>query len=483
MDDVPTKETIQASFHGASTKCTYATYQRQFETFFGTANPNKDPSQATTHDCTDFLHHLLRAKTAFVSYFKQRKIDPNPAQAVETKQYVVGLQKYNSQHNIDDEKKAHPLTVHKISLLVNSLAQLNTFMAAMLRFLLCACYLGCFRISEMLALKWSDVDLGDSPGGHFVSVHLRWHKKASVEKECQVYNLVDEQAYPCLRVCGFYDEYVNSVRATLMNVTKDSFVFPQVICLNGGSVKVNWAKAMEQKILRKQIYDIVESTPSLSVNISLHSIRRGGCFYRVFESPERKFNFRELMAWCRWEDTKTCCEYLVTKSLSDAIDPRRPLQTRHRGPHGVDVDPTNVTATANQIAQYIHVVSNLQGERTISLPTPSSAISSKQSSIANKPAQLAQRSMQDFVVPKIVPTARSAKDAWEQWFSGHAPLKDYTKSMIKSDRKKYSERQTIATAFTKYQTYSHFEQAYAGYTETYSNLLHEVRKRKRENRL
>ncbi|RHY83304.1 hypothetical protein DYB26_008752 [Aphanomyces astaci] len=497
MDELPTKETIQASFHGASTKRTYGTYQRQFETFFRSANPDKVPLQATTNDCTDFLHHLYSlgrkartidsAKTALVSYFKQRRIDPNPAQAMETKQYVVGLQKYNRQHNIDDEKKAHPFTVHELSLLVNSLAHLNPFMAVLLRFLLCACYLGCFRISEIFGLRWCDVALVDLPGGQFVSVRLRWHKKASVEKECQVYNLVDERAYPCLRVCGFYNDYVNAIGATLMNVTKDAFVFPQVTCLINGSVKINWAKAMEQDFLRKQINDLVESTPSLSVKISLHSMRRGGCFYRVFESPERKFNFRELMAWCRWEDTKTCCEYLMTKSLSDAIDPRHLLQTRHRRPHGVNVEPTNVAEIVDQIAQY--VLTHLQGDRTSSVLSSSPATPSELSAIVNKQPPLAQRSIQDFVVPKIIPTARSAKDAWEQWFSvDHkngrpCALKDYTKSMIKSDRKKYSERQTIATAFNKYQSYSHFEQAYAGYTNTYSNLLHEVRKRKRENTL
>ncbi|RHZ33157.1 hypothetical protein DYB37_012947 [Aphanomyces astaci] len=216
-------------------------------------------------------------------------------------------------------------------------------------------------------------------------------------------------------------------------------------------------------------------------------MRRGGCFYRVFESPERKFNFRELMVWCRSEDTKTCCEYLVTKSLSDAIAPRHLLQTRHRGPHGVNVEPTNVAEIVDQIAQY--ELTHLQGDRTSSVLSSSPATPSELSAIVNKQPPLAQRSMQDFVVPKIIPTARSAKDAWEQWFfvdhkNGHpCALKDYTKSMITSDRKKYSERQTIATAFNKYQSYSHFEQAYAGYTNTYSNLLHEVRKRKRENTL
>ena len=63
----------------------------------------------------------------------------------------------------------------------------------------------------------------------------------------------------------------------------------------------------------------------------------------------------------------------------------------------------------------------------------------------------------------------------------HRPLKEFTKQMVHSDRKRYSERQTIALAFNKYQDLAQFEGAYAGYTDSYAKLLHEVRKRKRNN--
>ncbi|KAH9088434.1 hypothetical protein LEN26_019515, partial [Aphanomyces euteiches] len=279
------------------------------------------------------------AKTALVAYFNNHEIDPNPAQSLQTKRYVVGLQKYNRQNNLEDESKAHPLTVYELSRLMDAFSNLNPFVGSI--------------ISEMLALTWSDVNIIAAENGHFVSIRLRWHKKASVEKECQIYNLVDEQAFPCLRVCTFYNEYVDKVRCCIMNVAKDAFLFPQITALANGNVKIDWFKAMEQNYLRRQLNDIVDTSCELSTNLSLHSMRRGGCFYRVFESPERKFNFRELMAWCRWTDVKTCCEYLVTKSISDTIDPRTLLQKRKCSPNGVEMEADYYPLLADDIAQRV----------------------------------------------------------------------------------------------------------------------------------
>ncbi|KAF0701500.1 hypothetical protein As57867_008004, partial [Aphanomyces stellatus] len=332
MEAVPSKQTIQDSFRGASTRRTYSTYQRQFQQFCENEKDGKDPLTASVEDCTDFFHHLYAvgrkartidsAKTALVAFFNEHNVQPNPAQSTVSKQYVVGLQKYNRQHNIDDEKKAHPLSVHELSTLINGFATHNSFMGAMYRFMLTTCYLGCFRIGEMLALKWNDVAIGKSDKCNFVSVRLRWHKKARVEQECQVYHLVNEDAYPCLHVCGLYNDYVSKIGLATMQTSRDAFVFPHTTLLVFGNVKVDWFKPIEQAQVRRQLHDIVEESPSLPTGISLHSMRRGGCFYRVFESPEGRFNFRELMAWCRWGDAKTCCEYLVTKNMSDAIDPR-----------------------------------------------------------------------------------------------------------------------------------------------------------------
>ncbi|RHY52842.1 hypothetical protein DYB30_011013, partial [Aphanomyces astaci] len=235
---------------------------RQFEAFYAHHKNGLNPNAATLEDCTDFLHHLYSlgrktgsvdsVKTALVSFFKESCISPNPAQDMHVKRYGIGLQKYNRQNNIYDEKKAHPLTVHELSTLIKLFANTILFM------------------------------------------------------------------------------------------------------------------------------------------------RRGGCFYRVFESPERKFNFRELMAWCRWTDAKTCCEYLVTRSISDGIDPRNCM--------------------------------------SIEQPKP-----------VLPPARQRQLSLRECMVTKSIPTARSGRDPWDQWFTAYpksglfCAIKDFTKDMIKCDRRKYSE--------------------------------------------
>ncbi|RHY21055.1 hypothetical protein DYB32_009907 [Aphanomyces invadans] len=59
------------------------------------------------------------AKTTLVAFFRDHKVTPNPAQDAQTKRYIIGLQKYNRIHNLDDEKKVHPLSVHELSTLMN----------------------------------------------------------------------------------------------------------------------------------------------------------------------------------------------------------------------------------------------------------------------------------------------------------------------------------------------------------------------------
>ncbi|RHY99188.1 hypothetical protein DYB35_011334, partial [Aphanomyces astaci] len=203
---------------------------RQFEAFYAHHKNGLNPNAATLEDCTDFLHHLYSlgrkagsvdsAKTALVSFFKESCISPNPAQDMHVKRYGIGLQKYNRQNNIYDEKKAHPLTVYELSTLIKLFANTILFM------------------------------------------------------------------------------------------------------------------------------------------------RRGGCFYRVFESPERKFNF------------------------GMSIEQPKPV-----------------------------------------LP----------------PARQRQLSLRECMVTKSIPTARSGRDPWDQWFTAYpksglfCAIKDFTKDMIKCDRRKYSE--------------------------------------------
>ncbi|ETV90191.1 hypothetical protein H310_14973 [Aphanomyces invadans] len=240
---------------------------------------------------------------------------------------MVGLQKSNKQNNVDEEKKAHPLTVQELSTLMNAFASLHPFLGAMLRLLLAVGFVGCFHVSEALALRWNDVQLVTDSNGRYLSVRLRWHKKASVEEDSQVYHLVDEMSFPCLRECLFYEEYISKIRTSGQNMATNTFVFLNYAATKADVPRIDCSRPLDQNGVGKTIGDTVERTPDLPIGISLHSLRRGGSFYRVLVSKERRFNFKELMAWCPWADAKTCCEYLITQRISNEIDPRSLLRT------------------------------------------------------------------------------------------------------------------------------------------------------------
>ncbi|ETV99611.1 hypothetical protein H310_08262 [Aphanomyces invadans] len=98
-------------------------------------------------------------------------------------------------------------------------------------------------------------------------------------------------------LCGFIDEYTAKLRSICVNLSSSAFVFPNIIMQQNGAPKIEWYHGLEQTNLRKWLTELVQATPDLPIGITLHSLRRGGSFFRVFESRERRFNFRELMAW------------------------------------------------------------------------------------------------------------------------------------------------------------------------------------------
>ncbi|RHY00348.1 hypothetical protein DYB25_008292 [Aphanomyces astaci] len=275
---VASKKSIQDSFHGASTRRAYTTYQKQFEAFLRMHKEGIDPREAGTEECTDFFHHMYTqgrkartidlAKSALVAYFAAAGVAPNPAQDSTTRRYNIGLQKYNKQNNVDEEKKAYPLTVYELSTLMNSLAHLHPFLGAMLRLLLAVGFIGCFRISEVLALRWNDVEIVGDKKGRYLSVRLRWHKKANVEEDSQVYHLVDESTFPYLHVCGFYDKYLSKVRGAGVNINSSTFVFPTFVTQQSGVPRVDWSRSLEQVNLRRILVDVVERTPNLPIGIT-----------------------------------------------------------------------------------------------------------------------------------------------------------------------------------------------------------------------
>eukprot|EP00834_Sanchytrium_tribonematis_P007686 NODE_736_length_4341_cov_0.251297.p5 type:complete len:120 gc:universal NODE_736_length_4341_cov_0.251297:1637-1996(+) len=79
-----------------------------------------------------------------------------------------------------------------------------------------------------------------------------------------------------------------------------------------------------------------------------------------------------------------------------------------------------------------------------------------------------QQTLNTFVRQVTIPTADSAEEAWKQWFVGDASkglfqgLSRINKSEFKLEYKKYSERNVLAMAFVKYQSFESFELAYRG---------------------
>ncbi|RHZ10725.1 hypothetical protein DYB37_011237, partial [Aphanomyces astaci] len=270
-----TKQTIEESFRGTSTRRAYDTYQQQFEAILQPHKTDTALETASTEDCTDFFQALYTcgltartidvAKSALVAYFNSKRVYPNPAQDSIARQYIVGLQKFNKKNNVDEEKKAHPLTVRELSTLMNGLSGLHPFVESLLRLLLPVAFLGCYRISEVLNLRRNDVQLVSDGSGRYLSVRLRWHKKPKVEEDCQIYHLIDETSYPCLRVCTFHDEYLATLRASGSNVVSSVFVFPSFTIQQGGVPRVDWHRALEQSTLRKLICEIVNATPNLFI--------------------------------------------------------------------------------------------------------------------------------------------------------------------------------------------------------------------------
>ncbi|KAF0698069.1 Aste57867_11289 [Aphanomyces stellatus] len=425
------KQTIEESFRGASTRRAYGTYQKQFESFLNAHKGGIAPETASTVDCTDFFHHL------YPSGKKTRTIDlAKSALDTTARRYIVGLQKFNKKNNVDEEKKAHPLKVHELSILMNRLSGLHPFVGSLLRLLLTIGFIGGFRISEVLNLRSNDVQVTNAA-------------------TTQIYHIVDEATYPCLRVCAFYDEHLAALRASGVNVASTAFVFPKFVLKHSGVPRVDWHRALEQTTLRKLLGEIVEMTPNLPIGISLHSLRRGGAFYRVFESNERRFNFRELMAWCRWSDAKTCSEYLVTQSISN------------------DIDPRNLLRTGSGLQRHQWQGVELPSEGDVNLPFSmedlgKTVAKSLQGTLGTRVVQKAtkQTTLKGYIAQKSLPTARSGQQAWQQWFVADpgaglvCALKDYNSNMIRLDRKKYSERLTLVTAFTKYPTFEQFGAAH-----------------------
>ena len=69
------------------------------------------------------------------------------------------------------------------------------------QFLFAVAFMGCFRMQEVLSLKWGDfskcVNANNNP---YISIRLNWHKTAVAEYESQIFYLYDENQVLGLKI-------------------------------------------------------------------------------------------------------------------------------------------------------------------------------------------------------------------------------------------------------------------------------------------
>ena len=190
-------------------------------------------------------------------------------------------------------------------------------------------YLGCFRMAEVLNLKWRDVKLEtDEHGLTAVVVRLTWSKTAQVDSVSQIYKLYDE-GEPSLKVCIFLEEYTSCLSHYGLRMTPGAFCLP-VFTFNAttGDVDIKSFTPMPQNNIKSFIEQLANNNPSIPDGLTLHSFRRGGVWFRCYVSKSKRFNFRELESWCRWTDVTTMCTYLCTRQMALEIDPTHLLRPR-----------------------------------------------------------------------------------------------------------------------------------------------------------
>ncbi|CAK4102699.1 unnamed protein product, partial [Aphanomyces euteiches] len=175
-----------------------------------------------------------------------------------------------------------------------------------------------------------------------------------------------------------------------INVSDNSFVFPNVMFLPTGGVKIDWSKCLEQGKLRAVLQEIAQNIPNISRQLDPRNLLRDKRSQQ-FKSPDSSHASR-----------------IDVDTLSDAIAKR------------------------------------LKESGT---PLPTTKNTQQPRALTKK-----QGTLDAFVAIKNIPTARNGREAWDQWHDANpkaglfCALKDFTPEMIKLDRRKYSERQVLGVA-------------------------------------
>lgn len=87
-------------------------------------------------------------------------------------------------------------------------------------------YLGCFRISEALTIKWKQIALKQTASGvEYISVKLVWYKTAKLSDGSKVYKLTDEPGVPHINPVTLYKALLMHFRTNMLQVHPEDYFF------------------------------------------------------------------------------------------------------------------------------------------------------------------------------------------------------------------------------------------------------------------
>eukprot|EP00834_Sanchytrium_tribonematis_P004450 NODE_220_length_12432_cov_0.484878.p2 type:complete len:518 gc:universal NODE_220_length_12432_cov_0.484878:7970-6417(-) len=501
---MPTITEILNSHLSNNTHASYASYIKGYKRFLE-ANPLSDNPEHTVlvDHVVSFLHHeaergqkarsVDQAKSALVHLFEN--MANNPAKDKKAKKYVSGLKKYRRSNNIDEELQSHPITTFELNELMSSLNSQHPFIKTYYQFLFSLTFIGCFRINEVLDFKWNDVELRrDSDNQPYLAVRLRWFKHANVNNGSRVYHLYNEPGVSCLNVVDFYNIYRQHLQSLRTNLRRNDYLFSCYRFETDGNVDVHHsAKGIQAKI-KQIIDDVTESNANIARGVSLHSFRRGGAYFRVFLSPTRRFDFNQLMAWCRWSDAKTMATYLITENISNNIDPTNLLKTAeqmHRQPQ----PQFNPNEIAESVARILREHDNPNTQTKVvpgqSIAPPINTKTVTKTTVLQPSLQPRQTNLNSFAATttsRVVPKPpKSVDDLWDYWFNVNpavgifTPMKEWGTCTNRRDQKKYSNWNVIGKVMEQYTDLNSFKAAYVGFTMPFTKLLKEIVRRNNLN--
>ncbi len=478
--------------HSNKTLSTYKTYIKQFNQFLVQKSSSLEtlsfPEKVL--EVESFLYSKAvvgtsnavdQARSSLVYYFNEKSEydDQNPAKHSSIRKFVLGTRKRKRKFEHEEPEKAYPVGLSEMRELINQLENKHHYIRIYYTFLLILSFIGCFRISEVLALKWKDISLKlNEKGIEYIAVKLVWHKTATIAKDSSVFNLYQiDEPFAIIEIFKLFKNNLQDL--SINNINGQSFIFCNYMFDKHGSLNLSIFESISQQRVREYIADLTNMSSALPETINLHSFRRGGSSYRVFEAINH-FSINEICAWCRWENPKTLSEYLLTKQLvkgiilTDLLNPIRKGKSRNSDQNSIlDKD---IELISEKVVQKLSKCVSFQNLSTTKIIQKIPEVS------------LTQSKLEGTLVISSLPKITSAKYLWDLWFYGDSkvgimrPLKDFSNDAFQSRKAKqnFSEKRIICLEMEKYESYDSFYTNYKINVDAGFRSLRDIIRNKRK---